>query len=119
VDAHRLADDDLVDARKVEDPHHGARDLTEERGLDELVEHWLASYDLLVEVPIVAGPAPDGIRAPDPAFQRAVADRLRAELAARHLPLLRLDPDDRAGWLDAVEAVVAPRLAGTQLSLLD
>ncbi|NLN10069.1 MAG: ATP-binding protein [Acidobacteria bacterium] len=87
-------------------------------GLDELVEHWLASYDLLVEVPIVAGPAPDGIRAPDPAFQRAVADRLRAELAARRLPLLRLDPDDRTGWLDAVEAALAPRLDSAQLPLL-
>ena len=48
--------------------------------LDELVRHWLATYDLLVHVPILDAPQADGVRATDPSFQRHIDDRLRQEI---------------------------------------
>lgn len=86
--------------------------------LDGLVSIWTQTYDLLVHVPIVEDPSPDGIRAADPAFQRAVDQRLLHELDERAVKALRLDPAARDGWLDQVEAVALPRLAPTQLPLL-
>ena len=87
-------------------------------GLDALVASWLPSYDLLVHVPILEEPSPDGIRSADPAFQRAVEERLGRELDGRGIEPLRLDPGCRAGWLDAVEAAVLDRLRPAQLQLL-
>ncbi|HEX2251654.1 MAG TPA: ATP-binding protein [Thermoanaerobaculia bacterium] len=85
--------------------------------LDALVDAWMATYDLLIHVPVVAEPFPDGIRAADPAYQRAVDQRLEREIAARGLDSFRLDPDGRAGWLDAVEAAVLERLRPAQLEI--
>jgi nicotinamide riboside kinase len=87
-------------------------------GLEALVASWLPSYDLLVHVPILEEPSPDGVRSADPAFQRAVEERLGRELAGRGLEPLRLDPGGRTGWLDAVEAAVLERLRPAQLRLL-
>jgi len=88
-------------------------------GLDELVARWTATYDLLVHVPVVAEPSPDGVRSRDPAFQRAVDRRLEQELAARGIRPVRLDPARREGWLDVAEAAALERLRPPQLSLLD
>ena len=87
-------------------------------GPEGLVSWWIRSYDLLVHVPIVAEPRPDGIRAPNPSFQWAVEERLTRELAARNLLHLQLDPADRPGWIDKVEAAVLERLQPAQLPLL-
>ena len=89
-----------------------------DRDFEPLVERWLASYDLLVYVPILATPAPDGVRAADPGFQRAVDERLTAEVAARGLAVLRLDPADRARWIDQVEQAAWERVGSAQLELL-
>lgn len=87
--------------------------------LEGMLEPWLASYDLLVHVPIIeAEPKPDGLRSTDPSFQRAVELRLADELARRDLPVLRLDPDDREGWLDTVSELVWERVRPAQLELL-
>ncbi len=86
--------------------------------LDRLVSDWLGSYDLLIQVPILQAPQADGIRAPDPAFQRAVDDRLRAELAARGIEPLALKADASSEWLDEVEAEAFRRLRPSQLELL-
>ena len=86
--------------------------------LEGLVDGWMRGYDLLVHVPILDHPSPDGVRAADPVFQHAVEDRLAAELEARRLSSLRLDPDQRGQWLDQVEALVWERLRPAQLSLL-
>jgi nicotinamide riboside kinase len=86
-------------------------------GLDQLVDHWMASYDLLIFVPIVDRPRADGIRATDPAFQQAVQDRLLRELEARCLPVHRLDPRDRDRWLDLAEARVWEEMRPRQLAL--
>ena len=88
-------------------------------GLDALVESWTPSYDLLVHVPILEEPSPDGICSSDPAFQWEVEERLGRELARpARLEPLRLDPGCRAGWLDAVEAAVLERLRPAQMQLL-
>jgi len=89
-----------------------------QESLEPLLDHWTASYDLLVHVPIVGTLSPDGIRAEDPSFQRAVDDRLDRELAARDLEPMRLDPTDRSGWLDSVETLIWERLQPPQLPLL-
>jgi hypothetical protein len=69
-------------------------------------------------VPILQAPQADGIRAADPTFQRAVDDRLRAEIAARGIRTLELDPERSADWLDEVEKEALRRLRPAQLELL-
>lgn len=86
--------------------------------LEGLVDGWMSTYDLLVTVPIIGAPSFDGLRATDPNFQHAVADRLERELLRRGLPALRLATDAREGWLDRVEHEVMRRLAPPQLPLL-
>ena len=89
-----------------------------DREFEPLVSGWLPSYDLLVHVPVLDTPAPDGIRAADPGFQRAIDARLNAEVAARGLAVLRLDPSERVRWVDQVERAAWERLAPAQLELL-
>ncbi len=86
--------------------------------LECLLESWLDSYGLLVRIPIVEEPSADGVRATDPTFQRAVDERLGVELARRCLSVLELDPDDRAGWVDAVEEETWRLLRPPQMQLL-
>ena len=86
-------------------------------GPERLVEYWLQGYDLLVHVPIVETLSPDGVRSPDPGFQRAVEERLVQEVAERRLPVLRLDPGARPDWLDTVERTAWERLRPAQLPL--
>ncbi len=87
-------------------------------GLDSLVDFWMRSYDLLIQVPIVGDPTADGVRTTDPVFQRAIEERLEREIVERELAALRLDPSARDGWLDAAEQAVMDRLSPRQLKLL-
>ncbi|MEM7050210.1 MAG: ATP-binding protein [Acidobacteriota bacterium] len=87
-------------------------------GLDQLVDSWISTYELLVHVPILEEPSPDGIRSSDPSFQRAIEQRLDQVLAEADLQPLRLDPTNRDAWLDDVEAAVVERLRPPQLRLL-
>ncbi len=86
--------------------------------LEGLIGHWMATYDLLVTVPITAAPNPDGLRATDPAFQRAVEDRLLRELDRRKLAAIHLAAHARGDWISQVEQEVLRRLAPSQLPLL-
>ncbi len=85
---------------------------------EPLLDSWLESYGMLVRVPIVDLPSEDGVRATDPAFQRAVDERLVEELDARGLPLVELDPGDRDSWVDAVVDEIWRLLEPPQLRLL-
>ena len=87
--------------------------------LERLVRDWLATYTLLVHVPLVKLPQPDGVRAADPKFQRAVAKRLELEMQSRAVGALALDPSDTDGWLDAVEHAALAQLRPPQLPLLE
>ena len=89
-----------------------------QQALEDLMEFWIRSYDLLVHVPLIEQPSPDGIRSADPAFQRAVDERVVRELRERGLEALLLDPGRRSEWLDAVEQEVWQRLRPAQLPLL-
>lgn len=86
--------------------------------LEPLVDHWMTTYDLLLHVPIVDAPSADGVRALDPAFQRAVGNRLLNELHRRNLSVEYLDGSMRDGWLDSAVTLVLDRLASPQLQLL-
>ena len=88
-----------------------------QEGLEALIDLWMASYQLLVAVPIVEAPNPDGIRSASPSFQRAVEERLQQELRKRSLATLHLDPAARDGWLDAVEERISMLLRPVQLPL--
>ncbi len=84
---------------------------------ETLVDSWIDTYDLLVQVPIVTDPRADGLRSTDPSFQRAVDERLTREVNERGLEILDLVGVDRADWLDRVETVVKDRLRPEQLEL--
>lgn len=89
-----------------------------QKSLEPLVDHWMATYDLLLYVPIVDEPSADGVRATDPAFQRAIDARLLQELERRQLPIHRLAADSRTDWIDAAELLAWERLRPPQLRLL-
>jgi nicotinamide riboside kinase len=89
-----------------------------QKGLEPLIDHWMGTYDLLVHVPIVAQPQADGVRATDPAFQRAVEERLQEELMRRNLEVVSLDPEARERWLDEIEELVWGRLRPPQMQLI-
>lgn len=89
-----------------------------QEALDGLVEHWMRSYDLLLHVPIVAAPSADGLRATDPAFQLAVEERLRLEIASRGLGVRSLATQQRERWLEAAEQWALAALEPPQLQLL-
>ncbi|MDX1999893.1 MAG: AAA family ATPase [Thermoanaerobaculia bacterium] len=85
--------------------------------LEGFLAAWMPTYDLLVKVPVIHVPSPDGYRSVDPAFQDAVDQRLARELTARGLTALELDPDDRDGWVETVVDAVWERIRPPQLEL--
>ena len=85
--------------------------------LETVVSSWIGTYDLMIRVPIVDTPQPDGLRSTDPGFQTAVEDRLDKEIEKRNLPVIRLRPAEREGWLDHVEVQVREILRPAQLEL--
>lgn len=87
-------------------------------GLEELINLWTASYDLLVHVPVTSNPRADGLRSTDPSFQKMVEDRLIQEIKKRGLEVLGLVGDPRSEWLDKVERVAWQQLRPDQLELL-
>lgn len=89
-----------------------------QRSLEELIRDWTGTYDLLVHVPIVADPRPDGMRATDPAFQIAIEERLMREISERRLTFLDLRDLEREHWLDHVEDTVWAALEPRQMELL-
>ena len=89
-----------------------------QEALEALVHDWMATYDLLIHVPILEPPSANGVRDVDPSFQQAVEERLSRELEARCLAAVRLDPAARSEWIDSVERLVCERLEPLQLRLL-
>lgn len=70
--------------------------------LDPLVATWIRSYDALFKVPVLSLPSYDGTRAVSPAFQLeidAVIDQLIGDFG---VDALRLDAEDRDGWIPTV-----------------
>jgi hypothetical protein len=67
---------------------------------DALVSHWVRTYDVLIKVPILGAPTCDGRRDLSAAFQAEIDATLEALVSAFGVPLHRLDPADREGWVD-------------------
>jgi nicotinamide riboside kinase len=86
--------------------------------LDGLVDRWMGTYDLLVHVPVIEAPSPDGVRSNDPGFQLAIEQRLTEELERRSLDYVELDVSDRDGWIETIVRIVVKRLEPPQLELL-
>jgi hypothetical protein len=73
---------------------------------DAMVKAWLRSYALLAWVPVVTDPRWDGVRDTDRTYQRRI-DQVIAELVHDFgAAPLRLDPDHRGEWIDAVIAAL-------------
>ncbi len=83
-----------------------------------LVSSWIGTYDLLVRVPILTEPDPDGTRSTDPVFQREVEKLLASEIQRLGLATLDLGGTDREDWVERVERTVWERLRPAQLELL-
>ena len=82
-----------------------------------LVDEWTKSYDLLIRVPILQQPNPDGLRSTDPNFQREVDSRLGEEIERRGLEVLDLSGSDRQSWVGRAEETARLRLRPAQLQL--
>jgi nicotinamide riboside kinase len=80
---------------------------------ERLLDHWLATYDLLVQVPLWSRPPFDGVRAIDPEFQRQVEILLEGMIAARGLRPFRLDVERRECWGADIMERLLPRIEPT------
>jgi hypothetical protein len=77
--------------------------------LEPLLRGWLATYQLLVKVPVVAPPRFDGTRDVSVGFQEAIDNTIDELVADFQLRPLRLPADDRTRWTALVlEALQLP-----------
>jgi deoxyadenosine/deoxycytidine kinase len=79
---------------------------------DALVAQWVTTYDALFKVPILDPPSFDGKRDVSAVFQTEIDETIDRLVDAFGVACHRLDPTDRAGWVDA-----AVRSAGLPLHL--
>ena len=84
---------------------------------DELVASWMASYGLLVKVPIVDRPRFDGVRDTGADYQREIDGVIESLLKEFRIDCVRLPSWSRDSWVDQV--VAALPLGGEQLGLFD
>jgi GTPase SAR1 family protein len=77
---------------------------------EPFVATWLATYALLVKVPLWTTPRWDGVRDTDATFQRYIDELLEDQLVARALLPLRLDPGGHERWGEAVMDRIEPLL---------
>ena len=69
---------------------------------DALVREWLGTYTGLFKVPVLQAPTFDGQRAVSPTFQQEIDEVIDGLLEAFAVRVHRLDPGDRAGWVEEV-----------------
>jgi GTPase SAR1 family protein len=80
---------------------------------ERYLDYWLATYDVLIHVPLWVRPTYDGVRAVDAGFQEQIELLLEGMVTARGLRPLRLDPDERDGWGAFIEDFLLPQLEPT------
>jgi predicted ATPase len=85
--------------------------------LEDMVRDWMASYDLLVKVPVVAAPRFDGTRDVSVAFQRAIDRVIDGLIGDYGLACLRLPAGDRREWVATVLAALRLPPEAPQLDL--
>lgn len=84
---------------------------------DALVQDWIASYDVLIKVPIIAPPSFDGRRDVSAEFQHQIDRTIDELLVAFEVPCHRLGPEAREGWVDAVLTAAGLPLHPPQIEL--
>jgi hypothetical protein len=72
------------------------------KDLDELVGSWIRGYDALFKVPVIGAPSFDGMRAVSRAFQIEIDETIDRLLVDFDVPITRLDPNAREGWVGVV-----------------
>ena len=70
--------------------------------LDQLVESWIRGYSALFKVPVLNAPSFDGMRAVSQSFQVEIDSTIDRLLHEFGVPITRLDPSDRDGWISLV-----------------
>jgi nicotinamide riboside kinase len=70
--------------------------------IEPFIRHWMAGYDLLVKVPVIAPPTFDGTRDTAVDFQRDIDLLLDELLNDFGLEPLALPRDTRVGWVEMV-----------------
>lgn len=94
--------------------HHAGR----QPALDALVAEWVRTYHRLFKVPVLGVPTFDGRRDVSPGFQREIDSVIDELAAAFDVDWVRLDPNDRDGWIDAALQASGLPLAPPQIELL-
>jgi AAA domain len=84
---------------------------------DGLIRSWVGTYTALFKVPVLRPPSFDGTRAVSPTFQQEIDAGIDALIAAFDVPVHRLDPGGRAGWIEAVLLAADLPLAPPQIDL--
>lgn len=72
------------------------------KDLDELVGSWIGGYNALFKVPVIGEPSFDGMRAVSRAFQLEIDETIDRLLLDFKVPITRLDPNARSGWVGVV-----------------
>jgi GTPase SAR1 family protein len=85
--------------------------------LDALVASWIRGYGALFKVPVIDLPSFDGQRAVSPGFQLEIDATIDRLVEAFAVPVLRLDPADRTGWIPAVVRSLGLPLHPPQIDL--
>jgi hypothetical protein len=87
--------------------------------LEPFLRHWMATYSLLVKVPILTPPSFDGTRDTSADFQQAIDRTIDELLDDFGLDRLRLAPRDRDHWIADVLRAAGLPLHPPQLELFN
>jgi len=80
---------------------------------ERFLDYWLATYDVLIHVPLWIRPTFDGVRSVDSGFQEQVELLLEGMITARGLNPIRLETDGRDAWGRTIEELLLPRIDPT------
>jgi thymidylate kinase len=87
------------------------------REYEAMVREWVRTYDGLFKVPVLQEPSFDGTRDLSRSFQLEIDEVLDRLIDTLKVPCHRLDPDERAGWIDDVLRAVKLPLEPPQIDL--
>jgi nicotinamide riboside kinase len=85
--------------------------------LEPFIRHWMATYDLLVKVPVIQAPTFDGTRDTSVEFQTDIDHSINKLLAEFEIDHMTLPEDTRVGWVQLVLQALALPSDPPQLDL--